>query len=355
MSTIVLIKLPRKFISTKSYKFGFHRKMSVNNSEQNLKRVFMKSINAVRPGTLLEKQVKLTGHTEATLRVCGDLIALRNRAVRVLGFGKAVLNMAEAVDRILGACITDGVLIAPVGSMKSSNFNLNSKFSILEGAKNNIADANSVEATKIAFDYVCNLTEADLLLVLISGGGSALLSLPLDGVDYNEKANIVRELANRGARIDQMNAVRKKLSAVKGGRLAQAAQPTQVVALTLSDVIGDRLDVIASGPTVPNMDSEDAAKMIIEKFGMKEMLSPVVYDYIYNKLKQPNDANFISNTKTYIIGNNKMAAEAAAEEANLLGYETCILCTTVQGDVVSFDKIYLLIKPVVVLNSYSLI
>lgn len=339
MTTIALTKLPRKVICSKAYRINFCRNMSVNkNSGQKLRCVFMKSVNSVHPGTLLQNQVELINDTKATLRVCGDYIELRNRAVRVLGFGKAVFGMAEATERILGNVITDGILIAPGGSLKSSRNNVSQKFTIMEGAKNNTADEDSIKATKIALDYVLNLNESDLLLVLISGGGSALLSLPVDGVDFREKARLIRDLADRGARIDQMNAVRKKLSSVKGGRLAQAAQPAQVVALTLSDVIGDRLDVIASGPTVPNAEPKNSARNIIEQFGMQLNLSPTVRDYIYDrKVSQnsKNDKNFTNNTKTYIIGNNVMAAETAAKEARILGYQTCVLCTTVQGDVVS--------------------
>jgi hydroxypyruvate reductase len=176
-----------------------------------------------------------------------------------------------------------------------------------------------------------------LVFSLISGGGSALLPQPADDITLEEKQAVTRSLLACGASIDEINAVRKHISSSKGGQLARAAYPATTVNLMLSDVVGDRMDVIASGPFVPDTSTFEAAWAVLEKYRLSHV-PPVVRDFLQNGMagKVPETPKagdpIFDNVSHAIIGSNILALEAAREEAERLGYATLILSSMVEGE-----------------------
>ena len=164
----------------------------------------------------------------------------------VVGAGKAGATMAKAVERQLGSRITGGLINVKDGhTAKLRRIELHE-------CGHPVPDSRGVEGARRIAQIAANCESGDLLICLISGGASALMPLPADGVTLEQKQDITRQLLACGATIHEINAVRKHLSAIKGGQLAQLAAPATVLALILSDVVGDNLDVIGSGPTAPD-------------------------------------------------------------------------------------------------------
>jgi hydroxypyruvate reductase len=170
----------------------------------------------------------------------------------------------------------------------------------------------------------------DLVIALISGGASAVLPLPADPVTLEEKQDTTRLLLACGATIHEMNAVRKHLSAIKGGRLAQLAAPAPVLSLILSDVVGDDLSVIGSGPTAPDPSTFAGALAILDKFGLRERVPPAVR----RRLEEGGSETpkTLTNVRNLIVGSNRLAMDAAARKARALGYRTLILSSLIEGE-----------------------
>lgn len=245
-------------------------------AKSQLLQMYKSAIVSVLPGNLIQQQVRINGDK---LIVNGDHHQLSTN-IYVVGFGKAVEGMAIALKRILGERLRRGILSLPVKSelQKPSNFELandpalrelrkqivnqfvstevtrnrdNSVLERVEGAENNQPDENSLEASNKIIKLVKDLGKNDTLIVLVSGGGSALLVRPRKPLTLNQKRDITSRLQAAGANIRELNHVRKRLSSVKGGELARLAHPANVICLMLSDVIGDDCKIIASGPTCP--------------------------------------------------------------------------------------------------------
>jgi len=181
-----------------------------------------------------------------------------------------------------------------------------------------VPDENSFAATRVALDAVKNLTPADHVLFLLSGGGSALFESPL--VSPEELADITRQLLSCGAEITEINTIRKRLSAVKGGRFARACAPAHVTSVVLSDVLGDPLDVIASGPAYPDSSTCDQALAIAEKYGLQ------LSEKAAGLLRQETE-KFLDNVTTFITGSVRQLACSAEETCRALGYEPVVLTT----------------------------
>ncbi|CAG9569275.1 unnamed protein product [Danaus chrysippus] len=200
-----------------------------------------------------------------------------------------------------------------------------------EGALNNLPDENALKTAQAIKDLVTNLTDNDFLIVLLSGGGSALLPLPKEPITLEEKTALIKKLANSGADIIELNTVRKRLSDLKGGKLALKAQPASVLTLILSDVVNDPIDLIASGPTCKDEEDPLAAMNIIRKYklqnelpsSIKKVLEDTRSIEIYPKNKVEN----------IIIGSNKLSIEAAALEAKTIGFFPLALSYSVVGNV----------------------
>ena len=176
--------------------------------------------------------------------------------------------------------------------------------------------------------------EDDLVICLISGGASALLPLPVAGVTLEDEQRMTQSLLDCGANIHEMNCLRKHISRLKGGRLAELAHPASVIALILSDVIGDDLDVIGSGPTVPDRSTFEQARAIVEKYGLGKRLPcsiATVFGEAKKETPKPGDPAF-DRVENVIVGSNRLAIDAAATAAKALGYRTLVLSSLIEGE-----------------------
>ena len=236
--------------------------------------------------------------------------------IHMVAIGKAAWTMSKAACDFLGDRLIKGIVVT---KYEHAMGNL-PKCDIYE-AGHPVSDENTIAATHECVKLAESLTENDELLFLVSGGGSALFENPLEGITLDDVQDITNQLLASGADIVEMNMIRKRLSSVKAGRFAQLAAPTKVFAIILSDVLGDRLDSIASGPAVPdNSTAEDAAK-VAEKYGLK--LTELQSKY----LAQETPKN-IDNSEIVITGSVRTLCESAAKTAEKLGYTPFVLTTT---------------------------
>jgi len=252
----------------------------------------------------------------------------------VLGFGKAAYRMTEALSDYAGDIITSGLVITKYGHSSSG---LPAKIRVRE-AGHPVPDENGYLATEEAIKLVTESDLRTLVVCLVSGGGSALLVAPYGDITLSEKQSATSLLLKAGADINEMNTVRKHISSVKGGRLAALAHPSKVVSLILSDVIGDRLDVIASGPTVPDPTTYvDAFKVITGLSLVREMprsVLNVLEGGVKGKAPETPKAGspIFKRVDNVIVGNNSIATEAAKQEALRLGFDASVISTTIQGE-----------------------
>ncbi|KAM3960691.1 glycerate kinase [Aphomia sociella] len=302
---------------------------------QDLLQIFKSSVSAVLPENLIRNSIKYNSANQQ-LTIVGDTYNLTEKRVYVVGFGKAVQNMANEVENILESKIHHGIVSIPAGSFNRKS--VNKKVFYYEGAKNNLPDIDAQKTAVKVKDIVTNLNKNDLLLVLISGGGSALLPLPKDYITLEEKTKLIKDLGNSGADITELNTVRKRVSDLKGGQLAIKAQPAEVISLILSDIVGNPLDLIASGPTNENFDIPSKAVNIIDKYNLfnslPESLKTVLKDNT-NSDPFPRD-----KVKNHIIGSNKLSITAALNEAKGLNYLPVELSNIVTGNVTQVANQY---------------
>ena len=263
---------------------------------QNADKIINSSLNAVLPDRAVEKALEqFQGNGGRTVLVAA---------------GKAAWQMAAAAVRVLGK-VDDGIVITKDEHVKGEIPGVE-----CYEAGHPVPDQNSFDATEKALEKVSGLDEYDTVIFLLSGGGSALFEKPL--IPGEELQDITKQLLACGADIVEMNTIRKRLSAVKGGRFALACMPARVYAIVLSDIVGDPLDMIASGPAYPDASTCEQAEAIAEKYQLK--LSSQVQEL----LKQETPKT-LSNVTTQITGSVRELCRAAQNEAEELGYETVLL------------------------------
>lgn len=251
----------------------------------------------------------------------------------LIAAGKAALEMAAAIEAALGPRLTGGVVVAK-SPVRRSRLRVLDVFT----AEHPIPGAEGARAALAIRELLRQLNARDLLLVTVSGGASALLPAPAEPVTLQAKQLTTDLLLRAGANIRELNAVRKHLSTLKGGRLAALAYPATIVGLLLSDVIGDRIDVIGSGLTAPDESTFSDAVAVLEKFGLMDEAPRTVRDYLLRGARgaigetpKPGDPIF-DNVHNIVIGSNRLALEAAAREAKALGYRPLVLSSTIEGE-----------------------
>ncbi len=304
-----------------------------------LNRIFTAALSSVNPALLIK------GHIDGVL---SEYVRGRFRQLFIIGFGKASCQMAGAVEgSIDNNLITNGIVITKYGhgisqesgvrSQESGGRRQKSKIKIYE-AGHPIPDEKGIRATRESISLLKKADKDTLILCLISGGGSALFVSPYNGITLDKKQRITELLLKAGADITELNAVRKHISKVKGGRLAEIAYPATIITLILSDVMGDKLDVIASGPTAPDTTTFSDALDVISKFKLVEKIPERVIDILI-KGKQglipetPKEDNHIfKNIKNIVIGNNLQALNAAKEKAQSLGVKAEIISSNISGE-----------------------
>jgi glycerate 2-kinase len=253
--------------------------------------------------------------------------------VHIVSVGKAAAAMARAACEMLGPRVAAGVVIIPTDTEMATLGNLR----IFHGGHPVPTDGSERAARAVA-ELAGPLVESDLLLCLISGGGSALMTLPPPGVPLADVSDTTHLLLRAGATIDEINCVRKHLDQLKGGRLAEMASPAKTLTLILSDVLGDPPDVIASGPLSPDSTTFSDALSALECHRIRVQVPASVSEYLERGARgavpeSPGpDTAFFDNADIRIVGNNRMAALAALREAEQLGYRTSLLTTTLSGE-----------------------
>jgi hydroxypyruvate reductase len=247
--------------------------------------------------------------------------------------GKAAGEMAAAVEDILGSRLTAGLVIT-----KHGHATARLRRSVLFEAGHPIPDAYGVAASNKLRELLGEMNARDLLLVAISGGASALLSAPAESITLRAKQKTTELLLRAGATITELNAVRKHLSTLKGGQLAALAYPATVVALLLSDVIGDPLDVIGSGSTAPDPTTFADAIAVLTRLGVFNRVPQAVRERLLQgaageipETPKPGDVVF-DHVHNIVIGSNALALQAAAREARNLGYRPLILSSSIHGE-----------------------
>ncbi|XP_001608135.2 glycerate kinase isoform X1 [Nasonia vitripennis] len=306
--------------------------------------IFKAGVASVMPADLIEKKVRLVDNH---LVVDGISYAVTEN-VYLVGFGKAVAGMAHSLEKLLGRRLKRGIISVPRCSKMHCEANRSSVVEYREGAEHNQPDANSAASTELIVELVENLTENDTLLTLISGGGSALLFSPKPPMTAETKGQLCRRLQNAGAGIAELNHVRKLLSKVKGGGLAKSAYPARVLALVLSDIIGDPIESIASGPTCP-LGAENpgrAAIDILRKYNLYDDLEEDVKNLLLkadeNKSKENTilDKGKFKHVENIIIGSNSTALQAAEAAARDYDFDSAVLSSVVEGDVKNVSYAY---------------
>jgi len=300
------------------------------NNRENAEQIFISGVRSVLPDKLINNILSVKGSLIKIGDLSFSLDEINN--VYVIGAGKASAAMAHYVETILGNRITDGHII-----VKYEHSCKLIRVSVTE-AGHPIPDMNGFRATEEVIRIAGQAGENDLVICLISGGGSALMADLPEGC-LPEELMIVNSLLVRcGATINEINCVRKHLSGIKGGQLSRTVWPATLVSLILSDVTGNPLDVIASGPTVPDSSTFGEALDILEKYHLTYDVTAGILNYLKEgahgirpETPKPGDPLF-SKTFNILAGTNLTALEAAKNKANDLGFNTFIVTSELQGD-----------------------
>jgi glycerate 2-kinase len=289
--------------------------------------IFRAALKAADPGEAIRRHVRVDGERLIAGRRRYDLSAFDG--VTVLGAGKASAAMAAEVERLLGRRVRGGLVNVKYGhTARLRRVELNE-------CGHPVPDAAGVNGAERIAKIAASLGERDLAICVISGGGSALLPLPAAPVTLEDKQATTKLLLACGADIHEINAVRKHISLLKGGQLARLCYPAAVISLLLSDVIGDDLDVIGSGPTAPDSSTFEDARAILAKYGLLERVPRSVRERLENpdapETPQADDPVF-RRVQNLVVGSNRLAVDAAARRAKELGYRPLVLSTRIEGE-----------------------
>jgi hydroxypyruvate reductase len=291
------------------------------------------ALAAVDPGQAIRHHLSCQNDQLKIADHCYEL----NRFGRVwiAGGGKAAVPMVAALVDILGDRLTGGVVVTKYGH--SSNGGPHASITLYE-AGHPLPDQAGVTGAQHLAQIVNGADPEDLIICPISGGGSALLTLPAPGIELADLQALTDQLLRSGANINELNTVRKHLSQLKGGGLARMAAPVTVISLILSDVVGDPLDVIASGPTVPDPTTYADARAVLERYQLASTAPAPILSRLQRGLDgqlaetpKPDDPIF-DRVQNVIVGSNRLAAEAALAQARDLGFNALLLSTFVEGE-----------------------
>jgi glycerate 2-kinase len=296
--------------------------------------IFQAAVKAAAPAQAVRRHLKLdrdwliAGQHRYRLNAFGEIY--------VVGAGKAGAQMALSVERMLGRRIAGGLVNVRYGeSARLRRVELNE-------CGHPVPDSNGERGAARIAEIAGKAGADDLVVCLISGGASALLPLPAPPVTLAEKQQATKLLLNCGANIHEINCIRKHISLVKGGGLARLAYPATVLTLILSDVIGDDLDVIGSGPTVGDRTTFADARAVFEKYGIWDKVPEGVRERLSSgasETPKPGDRIF-SRVQNLIVGSNRLAVDAAVQRAKALGFRTLVLATGIQGEAREVARVY---------------
>ncbi len=303
---------------------------TVQQLREDSRHIFMAGVTAVDPVAAVQRTGMRRGDTLDVDGVSYDL--QRYAHVYVVGAGKAGATMAQGLEGVLGERLTGGVVTVKYGHLAPV-----SRVTIYEAA-HPVPDEAGVRGAEALIRLAQQAGADDLIFCLLSGGGSALLPAPSPGITLEEKQRVTSLFLECGASIDEINVIRKHISRLKGGQLARVVAPATLITLVLSDVVGDRLDVIASGPTVADPTTYQDCLEIVRRYDLLARLPASVRTHLQRgqagelpETPKATDPAF-TRCQTVIIGSNRIALQAAREAARACGYTVLILSSSVEGE-----------------------
>ncbi len=318
--------------------FTFLKRRLLRSLRRDGKKIFLHAIRAVDPRKILSPYLSL----QRNMLTVGKRRYPLSRFDRIFvcGAGKASAAMALGLERILGPRITAGAVNVKYGHTERL------KRIQLHEAGHPLPDREGLRGTRHILRMLRSLTERDLVIFLLSGGGSALLPAPARGISLREKQRVTQSLLRCGAKIQEINTLRKHLSLLKGGGLARVVHPATLISLILSDVIGDPLDAIASGPTAPDSSTFEDCARVLDRYKLWKEVPPSIARHIRAGLKGERDETVkegdpvLGKVYNLIVGNNLLAMKAAKEKAKALGYRTLLLSSMVEGEARQVAKVH---------------
>jgi glycerate 2-kinase len=296
-----------------------------------LSTILRAALAAVEPGQAVRTALRCEGQRLLVGDHAYELGGLRR--VLVIGAGKASAPMAAELERLIPVEVhVEGSVTVRYG------YGVPTERVTIREASHPVPDQAGVEATRVIAELLRQADQQDLVVCLISGGGSALLTLPVEGVSLDDLQQTTEALLKSGATINEINTVRKHLDDVKGGGLARIAHPAPVLTLVLSDVVGNPLDAIASGPSVPDTTTWADAAAVLDRYRLWDAIPRSVSERLragqagkVPDTPKPGDPLF-EHVQTHVVGSNLLACEAAAAAAQQLGFQTLVLSTYVEGE-----------------------
>ncbi len=308
---------------------GIHSK-SISAMKKDAAIIFNYGLQAVEPGSAIKRCCKLIGDSLFVGNRTYHLPQYKN--LYVIGAGKATAPMAAALENILEDRVSKGIITVKYDHLADLQ-----RIHLIE-AGHPLPDPNGEKGADAILNLAKKSGKDDLILCLISGGGSALLPLPSIGITLKNKQDTIKVLLSCGATIHEINTLRKHISKIKGGRLAQAAYPATIISLILSDVVGDDLDIIASGPTVPDSSSFADCMEILEQYQIKDEIPESISNHIESGISgkipetpKTGDPAF-ERTQNLIIGSNIESLIAAKDKAEHLEYNVILLSSMIVGE-----------------------
>jgi hydroxypyruvate reductase len=280
------------------------------------------ALRAGDPGVCVHEHLRVSGRRISAGKYSIELT--EDARIYLIAFGKASPGMTSAALEILDGLPTEGIVVVP----NQMSIDLPPSIRVIT-AGHPLPTLGSFEAGEAAIKLLSKTRDQDLVLVLISGGGSAMLELPTPPITLDDLRQINNMLLRSGAQISEVNTVRKSISRIKAGGLARHAYPARVLSLILSDVIGDQLSMVASGPTVLRRPSPGEAGAILQRYQLSAELPQSVHQAILQRKSAVSPSRRPINV---LIGNNRKVVEAAAQQAAALGFKPRILTTRAQGE-----------------------
>jgi len=312
--------------------------LSQNGLKQMALDIFQDALRAADPIEAVHRHFRV----KAGLLQVGDIDYFLNqfRSIWVVGAGKASGRMARAIEEALGERVAGGLVIVKRGGPEKLN-----RVQTRE-AGHPIPDSSGLAATAELMELLQRIGKDDLVINLISGGGSSLLVAPAGDISLEDSRKATELMLRAGMKIDELNTIRKHLSRITGGRLARLVYPATIISLVLSDVIGDRLEVIASGPTVPDTTTFGQAIELLNRYRIVDQVPESVRKFLeqgaagaFEETPKPGDPAF-ERAQNLIIGSNLISLQAAKQRALKLGLNSLVLASTVQGEAREMAKIY---------------
>src|SRR2546426_2188750 len=298
------------------------------------------ALAAADPARIIRKNLKLTG---SILHVGKLQYPLKDyRRIFVIGGGKASRHMAEEVEKLLGKWITRGLVIIP-DYLRPKPRGRRIRY---HPSTHPIPTRKGMEAVQAMLRLVENVSRDDMVIVLLSGGGSALMPLPVEGISLNDEARVTSLLLKSGASIEDINTVRKHLSQVKGGRLAARLYPATVLTVIISDVVGDKIDAIASGPTAADPTTYHDTEQVLKKYDLWSQIPTNARRVITEGLSgsipdtPKKESKAFKHVHNLIIGNGRASCLAAAAAMAKAGYRTQVLSIQITGEAREAGRIF---------------